>query len=232
MRTLRRFADGHTLTLFAADSPARTSAPPADERGLEGSGPASGTTSPRSSSKSGRRGSSSKTSRRARVVGCVQSGTTCTCSDIERAPWGLPQVTSELRIDASESSLLPTLTETGNMLCPSMQKWPSHRLLPTLTASIAERGYSGHTRGPNAQGGPSLAERLLPTLTRRDEKGPGPTHTRAGADLPQSLGGHLSADWCRWFMGFPAGWLDVDDDAVLARSATPSSRNARKSSAG
>jgi hypothetical protein len=51
---------------------------------------------------------------------------------------------------------------------------------------------------------------MLPTLTRRDEKGPGPTHTKAGQDLPQSLGGHLSADWCRWFMGFPVGWLDVN----------------------
>ncbi len=35
-------------------------------------------------------------------------------------------------IAASVSSLLPTLTRTANLLSPSMQKWPSHRLLPEV----------------------------------------------------------------------------------------------------
>ncbi len=73
---------------------------------------------------------------------------------------------------------------------------------------------------------------LLPTLTTRDEKGPGLKHTRGGRDLPQTLGGHLNPDWCRWFMGFPAAWLDVDDAPAFVRSATRSSRSARKSSGG
>lgn len=321
----RLAAPGPTLTLFAEGSLARTSAPPADGEGSGAPAVASGTTSPASSSRSDRASSSSRMSRRARVSGCVQSGISCTCSDTERAPWGLPPRTLAHLTAGGAYSLLPTLTETANLLCPSMQKWPSHRLLPTVTASTydsnrggaagrvgeiryslegmakrgmlptltAAEGTSGPSstrtwrdgtparisvlmptltasvaargaahRGPNAQGGPNLAEvilgaakplcpaadeprgstsdsaspsatnaaQLLPTLTRRDEKGPGPAHTKAGADLPQSLGGHLSADWCRWFMGFPVGWLDVDDDAVSLPSATPSSRSARKSS--
>ena len=103
-------------------------------------------------------------------------------------------------------------------------------ILPTLTASSASRGKA--MRGPNAQGGPSLQEVMLPTLCSRDEKGPGLAHTRAGSDLPQVLGGHLNPEWCLWFMGFPAGWLDVDDAHVFAHSATPSSRSVRKSSGG
>jgi hypothetical protein len=72
--------------------------------------------------------------------------------------------------------------------------------------------------------------RYWPTPTRRDEKGPGPKHTRAGSDLPQVAGGHLNPLWVAWLMGFPVDWLDVDDALVFARSATPSSRSARKSS--
>jgi hypothetical protein len=98
---------------------------------------------------------------------------------------------------------------------------------------------SGNKGGANPEGPfrPSLVEmarrgRLLPTLACRDEKGPGPTHTKSGVDLPQTLGGHLNPMWCLWFMGFPADWLDVDDAHVFARSGTRSSRSARKSSAG
>jgi 2-methylcitrate dehydratase PrpD len=71
---------------------------------------------------------------------------------------------------------------------------------------------------------------MLPTMTTRDEKGPGPANKThgGGLDLPQFLGGHLSPAWCLWFMGFPVDWLDVDDAHVFARSATPSSRSAPK----
>jgi hypothetical protein len=74
----------------------------------------------------------------------------------------------------------------------------------------------------------------LPTLTTRDEKGPGPASKSKGGgiDLPQTLGGHLNPDWCRWYMGFPEAWLDVEDAHVFARSGTASSRSAPKQSAG
>jgi len=120
----------------------------------------------------------------------------------------LRQAMSAPRTDAPESlslpSALPTLTAKGNLLAPSMQKWRAHR---TLRA-------------------------MLPTLCRPDAKGIGPKHTQGGADLPRTLGGNLSADWCRWFMGFPRGWLAVLDVSKSDCSATRSSRSARKLSAG
>lgn len=141
--------------------------------------------------------------------------------------------------DGLRTASLPTLTVTqygssagGESPSParlSIDAMARRGMLPTMTASAASRGKA--MRGQNAQGGPSLHEFLLPTMTRRDDKGPGPKHTRAGSDLPQALGGHLNPAWCLWFMGFPADWLDADDAHAFAPSATPSSRNAPKSSA-
>jgi hypothetical protein len=272
----RARATGHTLTLFAVGSHAKTLAAPARDVASEVNDQGSGTTSRKSSRKSGRASSSSKTSRAGRRSGCHTSGTDCTCSAIERAPWGLPPAIAERLTCESESSLwltltaedcerggpketkqmirhelgedvpstykrlrsqaaaracllptvvastgsfnrsgldgpirpslygmaragmVPTLTAQQNMLCPSMQKWPSHRA-------------------------------TLPTLTRRDDKGPGPAHTKSGVDLPQAIGGHLSPTFCEWLMGFPEGWTRLEP--ASEHSVTPSSRSARKSSA-
>lgn len=149
--------------------------------------------------------------------------------------------------DGLRTALLPTLTVTqygsnkggasgrNGVDRPSLETLAKRGTLPTLTASAADRSLSGS--GANAQGGPNLAEtlrkRLIPTMTTRDEKGPGPaSKSRGGRDLPGTLGGHLNPNWCLWFMGFPEGWLDVDDVHVFARSGTPSSRNKPKSWAG
>src|SRR5690606_36227054 len=105
-------------------------------------------------------------------------------------------------------------------------------LLPTLTVCQRDNA-GGESPGPTRPSLETLAKRgLLPTMTRRDEKGPGPNRTKGGSDLPGTLGGHLNPAFCLWFMGFPADWLDVDDARVFARSATPSSRSAPKSSGG
>lgn len=93
---------------------------------------------------------------------------------------------------------MPTLMRVGNLFSPSMQKWPAHRRL------------------------------LLPTMNRRDEKGPGPAHTKGGRDLPTDVGGHLNPTWAEWFMGFPEGWTDVSDAPEFAPSATRLSPRARK----
>jgi len=117
------------------------------------------------------------------------------------------KVRESLHQMAKRGTLLPTLTRCGNMLSPSMQKWPGHRLLPTLVA--------------------------------RDSKGPGPTHTRAGRDLPQLLGGHLSPTFCEWLMGFPQHWTEPIRNAKHAnkqrarasasmRSVTRSCRSAQR----
>jgi len=132
------------------------------------------------------------------------------------------------------SLLLPTLTETGNLLSPSMQKWPSHRLLPTLTATSYGSTNNGSPHDGRAEyatkGTPSLETMarsgLLPTLVARDSKGIGPTHSKGGQDLPQVLGGHLSPEFCEWLMGFPLGWTKVD--RASQPSATRSSRNKPK----
>lgn len=138
----------------------------------------------------------------------------------------------------NDSSLLPTVTVHGNY--NQSGKWGKDgssgdglrtalvKQLPTLLSSAADRGGDSYPRG-----NPTLYGALLPTLNSRDEKGPGPAaKTKGGSDLPGTLGGHLNPEWCLWFMGFPAGWLDVDDAHVFGRSATPSSRKLPKSSAG
>lgn len=137
--------------------------------------------------------------------------------------------------DGLRTALLPTMTASETQR-GSQQAYPrgnltltgalQEKLLPTMTASAADRGKA--MRGKNAQGGASLHEALLPTLCARDEKGPGPAHTQGGADLPSTLGGHLNPDWCLWFQGFPAAWLDVDDAPAFVRSAKSSSRTKPK----
>lgn len=88
-------------------------------------------------------------------------------------------------------------------------------MLPTLTVSD-----NSNRKGASKFSGDGLRTALLPTMCTRDEKGPGPTHTKGGRDLSGTMGGHLNPDWCRWFMGFPEGWLDVNDEHVFARSET------------
>lgn len=80
--------------------------------------------------------------------------------------------------------MLPTLTETGNLLSPSMQKWPRHSLLQALCRR--------NERGPG------------PAKKTRGGKG----------DLPQTIGGHLDPTWCEWFMGAPEGWTELDPESL------------------
>ena len=221
------------LTFSAEGFPVKTS--PAPANGVESAVPvpASGTTSPRSSGKSGRASSSSKTSRVANPDGSRRSAKLSDDLDIERAPWGLPPQTWEPRTFGDASSLLPTLSATsygsnkGGAACRHGRARPSldamaraGAIFPTLTAKQ-------NMLAPSMQKWPSH-RRMMPTLTARYQKGPGPTHTKAGADLPQVLGGHLSPTFCEWLMGYPEDWTRLEPESKP--SATPSSRNARKSS--
>lgn len=72
---------------------------------------------------------------------------------------------------------LPTLTKCANLTSPSMQKWPAHRMLATLTA----RDY-------------------------RSGKASEATHARNARPLSEQLGGLLHPDFCDWYQGMPAGW--------------------------
>lgn len=149
---------------------------------------------------------------------------------------------SALLIEESDYSLLPTLTVHGNYnrkgSSPNCGDGLRTALLPTLSASNYgwNKGGAAGREGPARPSLETIAKRgmlptllashpealrdrrgmkhqsMLPTLTRRDEKGPGPANKhRGGKDLPGTLGGHLSPDWCAAFMGFPPGWLDLDD---------------------
>lgn len=112
-----------------------------------------------------------------------------------------PLVPRMSAIDAG--SLLPTLTETANLLSPSMQKWKRHRNLATLTKRDARTLKGGQDR-PNRTGGPSLLQQML----------------NDGHD-----NGRLNPRWCEWLMGYPQKWTQ------LPRSETPSSPASQKSSA-
>jgi hypothetical protein len=149
--------------------------------------------------------------------------------------------------DGLRTALLPTLLSSaedkggstygrGNLtLRGTLQQ------LPTLTAASygsSNNGSPGDGRAEYATKAKPSLERMaqsgmLPTLTTRDEKGPGPAaKSRGGKDLPLTLGGHLNPEWCLWFMGFAAGWLDVDDAPAFVRSVTRSCPSAPKSSGG
>lgn len=136
-------------------------------------------------------------------------------------------------VELARTGVLPTLTVHGNYnrKGASQNSGDGLRtaLLPTLLASAEHKGGLTYGRGNLTLRG-TLAQ--LPTLTARDEKGPGPGPASkspgGGIDLPQTLGGHLNPIWCLWFMGFAVDWLDVDDAHVFARSGTRSSRSAPK----
>jgi len=161
----------------------------------------------------------------------------------------LQQPTLELRTCVDESSLLPT-SQNGSPHDgresfrgkgkPSLETMAKRGMLPTMTRADAGAGARDLTKPKNgmtlrlwptatASMG-CLARPSRPTPTARDEKGPGPAHTKGGRDLSTDVGGHLNPQWVEWLMGFPVGWTDVEGAAAYARSATRSSPSAHKSS--
>jgi hypothetical protein len=133
-------------------------------------------------------GSSSKTLLPARRDGSTKSCVSWTDSAMSAYLFLCRRAMSELFTCVEGSSLLPTATVNGNYNRKGMSKNSGDGLVTALRAPY-------------------------PTLCRRDEKGPSPNHTKAGADLPQVICGHLNPQWTLWFMGFPEDWLDVNDDA-------------------
>lgn len=239
---------GRTLTLFAADSPVKTSRARASAAGSADSARGSGTTSRASSNKSRRGSWSSKTSPADKKHGCRTFGMGCTCSAIERAPWGLAPETWERPTCESGSSLLPTPTAAsyGTSLNgnprdgrtsfrgkgkPSLETMARHGLWPTMTRADAQRGARDLRKRKN---GATLAQavNLWATPLRRDDRGiRGGSLKQRSRALPNQAGGPLNPTWVEWLMGFPVDWTDGVAAPACARSATRSSRSARKSSA-
>lgn len=226
-------------TSSAADSPARTSAAQERARALLVSARACGVSSLASSASLSPNGSSLRTSQAEPVDGSTPLCATWESAAMRAYRSRCRQAMSALRTAEDASSLLPTLTLCGNYnrqgAIPTSGDGlvTAMRTLPTLTACSYGANHGGQNPGPARPSLETMARRgTLPTLCSRDEKGPGPAHTMAGSDLPQALGVYLNPEWCLWFMGFPAGWLDVDDAPAFVRSATPSSRSAQRSSDG
>jgi hypothetical protein len=143
--------------------------------------------------------------------------------------------------DGLRTALLPTLLSSAatrggdKYMRGDLTLKSTLRLLPTLTSSNYGSNQGG-ARGTLSPCRPSLdtlaRQRLLPSLCSRDANGPRGKHSKGGSDLPGTMGGHLNPEWCLWFMGFPEGYLDVEDALVFGPSVTRSSRSKRKSSAG
>ena len=72
---------------------------------------------------------------------------------------------------------LPTLTKCGNLLSPSMVKWPAHANLATLTSRDWRSGKASEA-----------------------------THARNSRPLSEQLGGLLHPDFADWYQGLPVGW--------------------------
>lgn len=173
----------------AEASHAKTFPVPASELASEALAAACGLSSVESFRSFARSGWWSKMSAAERVRGLTRSLGSWDSSGMESYRYRWRQRMSVLRMRAPESSssLFPTLTSAGNPLSPCMQKWPAHRLLPTLKA-----------RDERSPGGEAESRRNTP-------------------DLPTLVGSPLSPVWCEWFMGFPAGWtLPVREYARLA----------------
>lgn len=128
---------------------------------------------------------------------------------------------------------LPTPTAKGNMMAPSMQKWPAHRnLWPTSTTRDWKDGDAQACRNVPVNGLVGRAVHKWPTPRasdavkgRRSAEGAArERERRKGPDLPAAAGGSLNPTWVEWLMGFPLEWT------ALPASETPSSRRASSSS--
>ena len=105
--------------------------------------------------------------------------------------------------EIGSGSLLPTPTAKGNMMAPSMAKWPAHRnLWPTPTTRDWKYGDAQACRNVPVNG-------LLGRAVHSGDE------TRVGS---------LNPTWVEWLMGFPLEWT------ALPASETPSCRRASSSS--
>lgn len=196
----------------AAGSRVRTSAAQDLVRDSPESDPDSGTSFDESSATCSHGSSSSRTSRVERRAGCARCGPDCMLSGIERAPWGLPREMLVRRTDESGSSLWPTPTVCGEYNRKGLSATSgdglrtavlreAEAMWPTPTSSAATRGRA--VRGPNAQGGPSLAESI------------------------KAASGTLNPDWVEALMGFHPGWTAIDGPLPAAKPSTKASRRER-----
>lgn len=120
------------LTLSAADSPVRILAPLERARDLVARGLGFGLSMRGSSKKSDHQKFLSKTPQSFALADLNESSKTLPPWGMMRGGefWELPTLvrpTLENECGLSRKKMWPTITATGNMTAPSMQKWPSHQ---------------------------------------------------------------------------------------------------------
>lgn len=139
-----------------------------------------------------------------------RSGTMLSGSVFLRQP--LAQITEEI-----DCGLFPTVTSTGNQLCPSMQERYKRPIWPTPTAQQRELNpaqykkrrekYGGTRRGIYLQD----AVRYWPTPKAQNARGAGEIHGDGGLSLDAAVGGQLNPSWVEWLMGVPLGWSNEEN---------------------
>ena len=125
---------------FVADSPAKTSAPRAEELAWEVLAAVCGLNSVASWPDYDHPGSSSRMWRAVQSTGLTRSAVTWNSSAMKACRSRLRRAMSVHGIVAPVSSLLPTLTGGKNMASPSMQRYPANKRAAELFGQAGTRG--------------------------------------------------------------------------------------------
>lgn len=146
------------LTSSAGGSPAKISPAQERARALLVAAVDCGLSLPGLSESSPLHGLLSRTSRVALRAGLTRSRQGWSSSAMKRYRSLCRRKMSALTTPERESSSLPTLTTKGSLLCPSMQKWPSHRKLLKYLAEERKAASFGRRRSIQARQ-PQAADR-------------------------------------------------------------------------
>ena len=100
------------------------------------------------------------------------------------------------------------------------------KMLPTPRAKEPNRTTEGWGRGLKelVEGRSQTPSKMLPTPTKSDHKGSGPTVRRKDRldYAVEEKSKTLNPDWVSWLMGFPAGYLDIRDGAENQKTSLES----------
>lgn len=230
-------------TSSAAASPARTSASPARAQGSPASAAGFGSSTDVSSRKSGRRGSSLKTSAPFALADWTRFSGNLLRSGTMRSGIVYPLPPLALLTAGTESGLWPTMrsgdgaTSALRTRAQVMRSGGHKGRLEDFVAmwpTPSARDWKGAPASPGTLPSNSrplneaVRQRMWPTPHgfSQDGRSNGPSGNELGRAVnqstpPEQAGGSLNPTWVEWLMGFPLGWT------VLEPSATPSSRKSQ-----